>query len=52
MRYILNWFGRKIPALAGSVRDLVLNPLVSRVVGAADDVAAADLKQFLHEITT
>ena len=52
VRYVLGWFTRKIPALAGTVRDLVLNPLVSRVVGAAGNVAAADFEQFLHDITT
>ena len=52
LRYVLGWFTRKIPALAGTVRDLVLNPLVSRVVGAAGDVAAADFEQFLRDITT
>jgi hypothetical protein len=52
LRYVLGWFTRKIPALAGTVRDLVLNPLVSRVVGAAGNVAAADFEQFLQDITT
>jgi hypothetical protein len=52
LRYVLGWFNRKIPALAGTVRDLVLNPLVSRVVGAAGNVAASDFEQFLHDITT
>jgi hypothetical protein len=52
LRYVLGWFTRKIPTLAGTVRDLVLNPLVSRVVGAAGNVAAADFEQFLQDITT
>ena len=52
VRYVLGWFSRKIPALADTVRKLVLNPLVSRVVGAAGDVAATDFEQFLHDITT
>jgi hypothetical protein len=50
-RYVLGWFRKKVPALAGAVRDLVLNPLVSRVVGAAGDVAAADFQHFLHDMT-
>lgn len=50
-RYVIGWFRKKIPTLAGAVRDLVLNPLVSRVVGAAGDVAAADFQQFLHDMT-
>ncbi len=52
LRYVLGWFTRKIPTLAGTVRDLVLNPLVSSVVGAAGNVAAADFEQFLQDITT
>lgn len=50
-RYVLGWFGKKVPALAGAVRTLVLNPLVSRIVGAAGDVAAADFQHFLHDMT-
>jgi hypothetical protein len=50
-RYVLEWFRKKVPALAGAVRDLVLNPLVSRIVGAAGDVAAADFQRFLHDMT-
>jgi len=51
LRYVLGWFRRKVPALAGAVRDLVLNPLVSRVVGAAGDVAAADFEHLLRDIS-
>lgn len=50
-RYVLGWFRKKVPALAGAVHDLVLNPLVSRIVGAAGDVAAADFQHFLHDMT-
>jgi hypothetical protein len=50
VRYVLGWFRKKVPALAGAVRDLVLNPLVSRIVGAAGDVAAADFEQFLRDL--
>jgi hypothetical protein len=39
---VLGWFREKVPALADAVRNLVLNPLVSRIVRAAGDVAAAD----------
>ncbi|WP_298797593.1 hypothetical protein [uncultured Pseudonocardia sp.] len=52
VRYVLRWFRRNIPALAGTVQKLVLNPLLSRIVGAAGDVAAADFEQFLHDIAT
>ena len=50
-RYVMSWFRKKVPALAGAVRTLILNPLVSRVVGAAGDVAAADFQHFLHDVT-
>lgn len=50
-RYVLDWFRKKVPAMAGAVRTLILNPLVSRIVGAAGDVAAADFQHFLHDIT-
>ena len=50
VRYVLGWFRKKAPALAGAVRDLILNPLVSRIVGAAGNVAAADFEQFLHDV--
>jgi hypothetical protein len=50
-RYVMGWFHRKVPTLASAVRTLILNPLLSRVVGAAGDVAAADLQHFLHDIS-
>ncbi|MGI5133174.1 hypothetical protein ACQEVB_40680 [Pseudonocardia sp. CA-107938] len=50
VRYVLNWFRDKIGPLAGAVRDLVLNPLVAKVVGAAGDVAAKDLERLLHDV--
>lgn len=51
VRYVLGWFRRKVPGLAGAVRTLILNPLLSRVVGAAGDVAAADFQRFLHDLS-
>lgn len=51
VRYVLGWFRKKVPALTASIRDLVLNPLVSRIVGAAGDVAAADFEQFLRDLS-
>ena len=50
-RYVMGWFRRKVPAAAGAVRDLILNPLLSRVVGATGDVAAADFQHLLHDIS-
>jgi hypothetical protein len=50
VRYVVAWFRKTVPALAIAVRDLVLNPLVSRIVGVAGDVAAADFERFLHDL--
>ena len=51
VRYVLNWFRDKVGPLAGAVRDLVLNPLVAKVVGAAGDVAAQDFERLLRDVT-
>ena len=51
VRYVLHWFRDKVGPLAGAVRDLVLNPLVAKVVGVAGDVAAKDFERFLHDVT-
>jgi hypothetical protein len=51
VRYVLKWFRTKVGPLASVVRDLILNPLVAKVVGAAGDVAAEDFERLLHEVT-
>jgi hypothetical protein len=51
MRYVLNWFRDKVGPLAGAVREMVLNPLVAKVVGAAGDVAAKDFERLLQDVT-
>jgi hypothetical protein len=51
VRYVLNWFRDKVGPLAGAIRDMVFNPLVAKVVGAAGDVAAKDFERLLHDVT-
>jgi hypothetical protein len=37
VQYVTRWFRRNLPALAGSVTGLVINPLVGRLVHVAGD---------------
>ncbi|MBS1869451.1 MAG: hypothetical protein JSS99_07280 [Actinobacteria bacterium] len=37
IQYVTRWFRRNLPALAGSVTALVINPLVGRLVQVAGD---------------
>ena len=48
----LTWFRKKLPELAAAVKDLILNPLVSRVVGATGEVAAAEFGEFLPGVAS
>jgi hypothetical protein len=50
VRYVVAWFRRTLPALAEAVQNTVLNPLVSRIVGVACDVAASDFERFLNDL--
>ncbi|MFD0201677.1 MULTISPECIES: hypothetical protein [Saccharothrix] len=42
MESVRNWFGRKMPRLAASVSELILNPIVAKLVGAAGAGLAAE----------
>ena len=44
MAFIRDWFSAHVPRLASAVNDLVLNPLVGRVVDAAGDLAATEYR--------
>ena len=46
----LNWFRNKVPQMAGAVKELVLNPLVARIVGATGEVAAEEFGEFLRSV--
>jgi hypothetical protein len=45
MESVRNWFGRRLPALAGSVAGLVVHPIVGKLVGAAGDALAAEFRR-------
>jgi hypothetical protein len=44
---VKNWFVAHVPALAGAVTSIVVDPIVGRLVRAAGDTLAADLQSNL-----
>jgi len=44
MAFIRDWFSAHVPRLAGAVSELILSPLVGRIVRAAGDLAAAEFR--------
>lgn len=50
MEAALLWFRKRVPELAGAVKELILNPLVSRIVGATGDVTAEKFDAFLRGV--
>ena len=44
MEYVKNWFGKNIPAVASSVVDLIVNPLVGKFVAAGGKALAATFR--------
>ncbi len=45
MEYVRNWFVKNIPALAGTVTSLVVNPIVGKLVEAAGETIAQEFKR-------
>lgn len=45
MDYVLDWFVKNIPTMAGAVTSIVLNPIVGRLVHAGGDALATEFKQ-------
>ena len=45
MKYVRKWFGKHLPRLAGAVVSVLVNPIVGKVVEAAGDIAAGELKR-------
>jgi len=45
MEYVRKWFGKHVPQLAGTVVGVLVNPVVGKVVEAAGDLAAGELKR-------
>ncbi len=44
MEYVTRWFGKHLPALAGAVTSIVVNPIVGKLVEAAGDALANDFR--------
>lgn len=49
MEYVRNWFVKKLPALAGQVIGVLVNPIVGKVVAAGGDIAADELRRRFEE---
>jgi hypothetical protein len=47
MAFIRDWFSAHVPKLAGPVSELILSPVVRRIVAAAGDLAAAEFRNML-----
>ncbi|HKS50168.1 MAG TPA: hypothetical protein VJT49_34685 [Amycolatopsis sp.] len=45
MEHVHGWFTRKVTALAGAVRDLILHPIVVKLVASAGDTLAAEFQR-------
>ncbi|HUX75812.1 MAG TPA: hypothetical protein VMY40_04135 [Anaerolineae bacterium] len=45
MQRVRDWFIKHLPSVAGSVTSLLVNPILGKVVEAAGDLAAAELRQ-------
>ena len=45
MEYVRNWFVKNIPALAGTVTSLVVNPIVGKLVEAAGETITQEFKR-------
>ncbi len=45
MEYVRKWFTKHLPQLAGAVTSVVVHPIVGKVVEAAGEVAAAEVRR-------
>jgi hypothetical protein len=45
MEYVRNWFLKHLPALAGTVTGLVINPIVGKLVEAGGDALSAEFRR-------
>jgi hypothetical protein len=43
--YVRSWFGKNLPSLLGAVTSVLVNPIVGKVVEAAGEIAAGELKR-------
>lgn len=49
MEYVKKWFSKHLPQLAGAVVSVLVNPIVGKVVEAAGELAAGELKRRLGQ---
>jgi hypothetical protein len=45
MEYVKKWFVKNLPKLSGAVTSVLVNPIVGKVVEAAGEIAAGELKR-------
>ena len=45
MEYVKNWFGKNIPALAGTVASVVVHPIVGKLVEAGGDLLVQEFQR-------
>jgi hypothetical protein len=45
MEYVRNWFARNVPALAGAVTGVIVNPIVGKLVEAAGETLAEEFRK-------
>jgi hypothetical protein len=44
LQYVRKWFGKNLPALAGSITGLIIHPVVGKIVEAAGELAASQFR--------
>jgi hypothetical protein len=49
MEYVKNWFGKHIPALAGTVTSIIVHPIVGKLVEAGGDLLVKDFQRRFGE---
>lgn len=45
MEYVKGWFGKNLPAVAGSVTSIVIHPIVGKLVETGGDALAAEFRR-------
>jgi len=45
MEYVRNWFAKNVPALAGAVTGVIVNPIVGKLVEAAGETLAEEFRR-------
>ena len=45
MEYVRNWFAKNVPALAGAVTGVIVNPIVGKLVEAAGETLSEEFRR-------